>query len=135
MPTPSTIVGHLAPELDCLTAIWILTRFGGAKNAALAFVPAGETLDGRPADIDPRVVHVDTGGGRFDHHSRHDQHLCAAELVRRAVAPNDQAAKSRRVTVGAPGAASRRVTSPSSARSLPNSDVPATLAPHCELRN
>jgi hypothetical protein len=93
LPTPATIVGHLAPDLDCLTAIWIFTRFGGAMNAALAFVPSGETLDGRPADADPRVVHVDTGGGRFDHHSRHDQHLSAAELVRRAVAPNDPVLK------------------------------------------
>lgn len=87
----TTIVGHLAPDLDCLTAIWMLIRFGGAANAELAFVAAGETLEGRPVDTDPRVIHVDTGGGRYDHHQRKARHLCAAELVRRATAPKDAA--------------------------------------------
>ena len=91
MAQPTTIVGHLAPDLDCLTAIWILIRFGGAANADLAFVPAGETLEGQPVDFDPRIIHVDTGGGRYDHHQRRSRHLCAAELVRRAVLPNDAA--------------------------------------------
>jgi hypothetical protein len=88
---PTTIVGHLAPDLDCLTAIWILMRFGGASDAALEFVPAGGTLGGRPADADARILHVDTGGGRFDHHQPGAQETCAAELVRRATAPNDGA--------------------------------------------
>jgi hypothetical protein len=87
----TTIVGHLAPDLDCLTAIWILVRFGGAGNAALQFVPAGQTLHNRPPDEDPRIVHVDTGGGRFDHHRPDAQGVCAAELVRRSVAPDDEA--------------------------------------------
>ncbi len=85
------IVGHLHPDLDCLAAIWLLRRWGGMQDAALRFVPAGETLDGRPADSDPQVVHVDTGGGRFDHHRTNDPALSAAELVRRAVAPDDPA--------------------------------------------
>src|SRR5258706_7869259 len=42
---PTTIVGHLTPDLDCLTAIWILIRFGGATNADLQFFPAGTTID------------------------------------------------------------------------------------------
>jgi len=88
---PTTIVGHLAPDLDCLTAIWILIRFGGAAEAELAFVPAGETFEHRLVDSDDRIVHVDTGGGRYDHHQRKARHLCAAELVRRAIAPNDAA--------------------------------------------
>ena len=91
MEQPTTIVGHLAPDLDCLTAIWILNRFGGTKDAELVFVPAGETFEGRSVDSDPLVIHVDTGGGRYDHHQRQSRHLCAAELVRRAVAPNDRA--------------------------------------------
>jgi hypothetical protein len=90
---PTTLVGHLAPDLDCLTAIWILIRFGGAADADLQFVPAGATLHGQPADSDPRIVHVDTGGGRFDHHQRPARNLCAAELVRRAIAPDDPALK------------------------------------------
>lgn len=85
------IVGHLAPDLDCLTAIWILMRFGGHPQAELQFVPSGSTLQGHPADANPNIIHVDTGGGRFDHHQRHMPDLCAAELVRRAVAPRDSA--------------------------------------------
>ena len=91
MEQPTTIVGHLAPDLDCLTAIWILIRFGGAANADLQFVPAGAVFGQQPADSNPQIVHVDTGGGRFDHHQRASRDLCAAELVRRAVAPNDAA--------------------------------------------
>src|SRR5262249_45969885 len=88
---PTTIVGHLAPDLDCLTAIWILVRFAGAADAALHFVPAGATLGQQPADADPHIIHVDTGGGRFDHHQRAAHDLCAAELVRCAIAPADAA--------------------------------------------
>ena len=91
MEQTTTIVGHLAPDLDCLTAIWILIRFGGAVDAVLEFVPSGETFEHRQVDIDPRIVHVDTGGGRYDHHQRKAQHLCAAELARRAIAPKDAA--------------------------------------------
>jgi hypothetical protein len=91
IPQELKIVGHLAPDLDCLTAIWILLRFDGAALAELEFVPAGRTWQDQPADSDPRVIHVDTGGGRFDHHQRKARNLCAAELVRRAVAPNDPA--------------------------------------------
>jgi hypothetical protein len=89
--TPTTIVGHLAPDLDCLAAIWILVRFAGAADADLQFVPAGATLDGQPPDSNPLVIHVDTGGGRFDHHRASAQATCAADLVRRALAPRDAA--------------------------------------------
>lgn len=88
---PTTIVGHLAPDLDCLAAIWILVRFGRAGTAALQFVPAGQTLGDVLPDGDPQIVHVDTGGGRFDHHHTADPTLSAAELVRREVAPADAA--------------------------------------------
>ncbi|EFO81806.1 hypothetical protein OSCT_0383 [Oscillochloris trichoides DG-6] len=69
--------------------MWIFIRFGGAKDADLVFVPAGRTLDNQPADTSPEIVHVDTGGGRFDHHHTADTTLSAAELVRREFAPND----------------------------------------------
>lgn len=89
MDLATIIVGHLSPDLDCLAAIWILLRFGGVPNAELQFVPAGETFDRQPSDSVDHIIHVDTGGGRFDHHQRRQQQLCAAELVRRAVAPQD----------------------------------------------
>lgn len=93
MLTPEVIVGHLAPDLDCLVAIWQFVRFGDAQSARLAFVPAGATLDNQPADSNDTIVHVDTGGGRFDHHQHADHTLSAAELVRRAVAPADEPLK------------------------------------------
>lgn len=91
MEQPTTIVGHLAPDLDCLTAIWILIRFGNAADAELEFVPAGTTWQQAPVDSNSHIIHVDTGGGRYDHHQRHARNLCAAELVRRAIAPRDAA--------------------------------------------
>lgn len=91
MPSPTILVGHLAPDLDCLVAIWIFVRLGGASEAELVFVPAGSTMANRAPDDDPRIVHVDTGGGRYDHHQSGDLSLSAAELVRRAVAPDDLA--------------------------------------------
>lgn len=91
MKPPATIVGHLAPDLDCLVAIWLFVRFGGAEQADLRFVPAGTTLHDAGADSDPAIIHVDTGGGRFDHHHSPDQSLSAAELVRRTLRPDDPA--------------------------------------------
>lgn len=91
MATPTVIVGHLAPDLDCLVAIWILLRFGGAADASLEFVPAGRTLHDRLPDDDPSIIHVDTGGGRFDHHHTADPTLSAAELVRRSYAAGNEA--------------------------------------------
>ncbi|HZB95822.1 MAG TPA: hypothetical protein VE268_07670 [Herpetosiphonaceae bacterium] len=84
------IVGHLYPDLDCLAAIWLLQRWGGMQHAELTFVPAGKTLDDQPVDSNPHIIHVDTGGGRFDHHRTNDFQLSAAELVRRSVAPEDE---------------------------------------------
>jgi hypothetical protein len=83
------IVGHVSPDLDCLCAMWILRRWHHLADAALRFVSAGHTLDDQPADSDPLVTHVDTGGGRFDHHADADTSLSATELVRRAVAPDE----------------------------------------------
>ncbi len=91
MNRPALIVGHLSPDLDCLTAIWMLLRFGNMADAELHFVPAGETLDHRPPDATPHIVHVDTGNGRYDHHHRGAQNLSSAELVRRAIRPYDRA--------------------------------------------
>ena len=70
--------------------MWILRRWGGLADALLRFVPAGTTLNGAKVDSDPQIIHVDTGHGRFDHHHIADVTLSAAELVRRAVAPDDE---------------------------------------------
>lgn len=76
-----TIVTHIGPDLDAITAIWIVKTFWpGWKEAQLAFVPAGKTLEDNPPDDNPDIVHVDTGFGKFDHHQTNSD-TCAAMLV------------------------------------------------------
>ncbi len=76
-----TIVTHIGPDLDAITAIWLVkTRFPGWQEAALAFVPAGETLGKLPPDDNPEVIHVDTGFGKYDHHQV-DDNTCASIRV------------------------------------------------------
>lgn len=76
-----TIVVHIGPDLDAITAVWLVkTFFEGWEEASLAFVPAGKTLGGKPPDENPDILHLDTGFGRFDHHQT-DADTCAAVLV------------------------------------------------------
>lgn len=76
-----TIVTHIGPDLDAITAIWLVkTKFPGWEEASLAFVPAGKTLKDLPPDDDPEIIHVDTGFGKFDHHQT-DADTCASRLV------------------------------------------------------
>lgn len=75
------IVTHLSPDFDGIPAIWVLKKFHpDFADAEVKFAPAGETIDGEPAGSDPKVIHVDTGGGPFDHHQNND-YTCAADLV------------------------------------------------------
>ncbi len=72
------IVTHHAPDLDAITATWLIRRFlPNWKNAKIAFVPAGKTLKNEIVDSDPQVMHVDTGFGLLDHHQT-SEHICAA---------------------------------------------------------
>lgn len=81
-----TIVTHIGPDLDAISAIWLVkTFFSGWDEAALAFVPAGTTLGKNPPDEDPEILHVDTGLGKFDHHQS-DADTCAARLVYEEIA-------------------------------------------------
>ncbi len=84
-----TIVTHLGPDLDAITSVWIVRTFwAGWEEANVAFVPAGTTLEKRPADDNPEILHVDTGFGAFDHHQTNED-ICASTLV------YEQAKKSR----------------------------------------
>ena len=75
------IVTHIFPDLDAIASLWLLIRFHpDFDETELAFVPAGATYKGEPADSDPTVIHVDTGMGRFDHHQLADK-TAATELV------------------------------------------------------
>lgn len=76
-----TIVTHIGPDLDAITSIWLVKKyFPDWEDAALAFVPAGSTLENKPPDDNPEVIHVDTGFGQFDHHQT-DSDTCASLLV------------------------------------------------------
>lgn len=86
-----TIVTHIGPDLDAVTSIWLIKLFvPGWEEAAIAFVPAGLTLDGKPPDDDPEIIHVDTGFGKFDHHHLNTD-TCAAKLIYETLEKKDEA--------------------------------------------
>ncbi len=76
-----TVVTHIGPDLDAITSIWLVKTFlPGWEEAGFAFVPAGGSLEGKPPDDNPEILHVDTGFGKFDHHQT-DADICASTLV------------------------------------------------------
>lgn len=76
------IVTHISPDQDAICSVWLVKRFFPEfSDAKVEFVPAGQTLNNQAPDIDPDIIHVDTGLGRFDHHQTADRSLCAAILV------------------------------------------------------
>lgn len=82
----SMIVGHISPDWDCLTALWLLRRFDPAlENATIKLVNAGNPDAAILAEAD---AVVDTGRvcnyttKRYDHHQMDDPNsTCAALLV------------------------------------------------------
>lgn len=74
-----TIVTHHAPDLDAITAAWLIKRFlPNWQDADVVFVPAGKTLNNEIPDSDPKILHVDTGFGMLDHHQT-DEKTCAGK--------------------------------------------------------
>jgi len=83
------IVTHKTPDLDAITSVWLLKRFDEQNfgEAQVAFVNPGDKIsleelsDYSYQSYD--VVHVDTGGGEFDHHDEEllAKRVCAASLV------------------------------------------------------
>lgn len=72
---------HINPDLDAMTAVWLLKRFDpDFKNAEVKFIYAGSTYQDKPVDSDAEVVHVDTGWGKFDHHQTNER-TCASRLI------------------------------------------------------
>lgn len=79
----TTIVTHTSPDLDAITGVWLLQRYGGLGDAAVAFVNTGspdpDVLAAAAAVVDTGRCY-DPGRLRFDHH--HDPALpSAATLV------------------------------------------------------
>lgn len=77
------IVTHIHPDLDAIMSSWLLARFNQSQfgDAKFEFVPAPHTYKDLPPDNDPNIVHVDVGGGKFDHHKPGGFVTCAAKLV------------------------------------------------------
>lgn len=76
-----TIITHINPDPDAITSVWLLRRFEKElSEASVKFVNAGETIDGNPADTNSDIIHVDTGGGQFDHHDTNER-TCAAKRI------------------------------------------------------
>lgn len=81
-----TIVTHLTPDVDAVSSVWLLKRFlPGWEEAEVNFVPAGKTLNNEPPDVDPNILHVDTGMGMLDHHQT-DEDTCAAKRTMEYIA-------------------------------------------------
>lgn len=79
-----TVVTHFSPDFDAVGAVWILKRFHpDFAEARIVFVPTGERLADQEVEQE-EVVHVDTGGGPFDHHET-DKYTCATKLVWQSV--------------------------------------------------
>lgn len=89
MESRPLIVTHHAPDLDAVTAVWLLKRFDAQHfaDSKVGFVNPGEKMD--LADAEElgsqlhEIVYVDTGYGQFDHHQpdKAMQKICAASLV------------------------------------------------------
>ena len=63
------IVTHINPDLDAVTAVWLIKRFLPSwKEAEIDFCEPQSTIDGQPVDSSPDVLHVDVGMGKLDHH-------------------------------------------------------------------
>lgn len=71
------------PDLDAMTAVWLLKRFGGPEweEAKVKFIPAGQTYKDEKVGNNPDIRHVDVGLGKFDHHQYNDETICATTLV------------------------------------------------------
>ena len=89
MESRPLIVTHHAPDLDAVTATWLLKRFDAPHfaDSKIGFVNPGEKMDLSDAEELGsqlhEIVYVDTGYGKFDHHQPNKalQKICAASLV------------------------------------------------------
>lgn len=87
--TPTAIVTHHSPDLDAITATWLLKRFDAQHfaTAKILFANPGEQLSNAELELNElkheNITYVDTGLGEFDHHQedRGQQYLSAALLV------------------------------------------------------
>jgi len=74
------VVTHINPDLDAVTAVWLIKRFlPGWKEAEIAFCKHQSTYDGKPVDSNPDILHIDASLGKLDHHQL-EEAISAAKL-------------------------------------------------------
>jgi hypothetical protein len=75
------IITHINPDLDAVTAVWLIKRFlPGWEEAEVGFAQASLSTE-RVAGVDdnPDLLYVDVGRGKLDHHQT-GEYLSAAKL-------------------------------------------------------
>lgn len=75
------IVTHTNPDLDAVTAVWLVKRYlSGWGGAEIGFITMDRAREERPWADPQNVLYVDCGFGDFDHHQTAEM-TCAAKLV------------------------------------------------------
>ncbi|MEI8253862.1 MAG: hypothetical protein WCG25_09265 [bacterium] len=81
-----SFVVHKSPDIDCLTALWLMYRFGylkfeGTQTASTDFQSI-DKIDGKTMEKEG-IIALDCGKWRFDHHDLdpEQENLCATVLV------------------------------------------------------
>jgi hypothetical protein len=69
-------------DLDAVSSVWLIKKYlPGWENADIKFVFAGKTLNNTSPDVNPEIIHVDTGLGKFDHHQEHNLLMSSSKKV------------------------------------------------------
>jgi len=81
-----SFVVHKFPDIDCLSALWLMLRFGhlkfeGVETATVDYLSIDD-VDGEVLEKQG-IIALDTGNWRFDHHnlSPNQKNICATVLV------------------------------------------------------
>jgi len=73
------IVTHNNPDLDAVISCWLLKRFlPGWEEAGIDYCEPKSTIDKKPVDSNPNILHVDVADGKLDHHQTSEKTSAAA---------------------------------------------------------
>jgi hypothetical protein len=90
-------VTHYNPDLDACMTIWLLKRFRYPEAThVVEFVSMGNRLPSNQLSRADDIVYVDTSGGKYDHHNKHE-HACSAVKVMEEMDLKDDLAIKRMV--------------------------------------
>lgn len=77
------IVTHNNPDLDAVSSCWLLKRFlPGWEEAEIDYCEPKSTIDGKPVDSNPDILHVDVADGKLDHHQTSEKTSAAALVLK-----------------------------------------------------